>query len=150
MTSVDLSAEERAEMRAASEGTIRTLATVGVPAPHHERVLALLDALDTAEARAATMEAEWDDEANVRTWDVAEAKIAALKARAEAAEAEVASLTAERDMQRESARFHAERAGRLAALVEAVQALADEWERHHNNVTRAFGIVLRSKIGGAS
>jgi hypothetical protein len=57
MTGGELSAEQRAELRGDSESTIRVLATVGMDAPHHERVLALLDALEASEARAEKAEA---------------------------------------------------------------------------------------------
>jgi hypothetical protein len=78
------------------------------------------------------------------------------------AEAEVARLIAARDMQRESARFHAERAGRLVALVEAGLALADEWEREaaagshgdgHLFLVQTHGRLarcLRDTLGGVS
>jgi hypothetical protein len=67
----------------------------------------------------------------------------------EALRAEVARLTAERDMQRESARFHAERAGRLSALVEAGLALADEWSCDDPGCDREGGFMIRTALGGA-
>jgi hypothetical protein len=91
MTGGELSAEERAEWRADAERRRDGRGNT----PQNQRILALLDALDAAEARVVAVEAERDEGAL-------------------ATERENGNLRAENR--------------RLAALVEAGLALADEWD----------------------
>jgi hypothetical protein len=119
MTGGELSAEERAWWRKDAERRRDGRGNT----PQNQRVLALLDALDAAEARVMAMRAARDEDTG---------RLVTLIFRAEDAEAEVARLTAEVTALREvatgdaaSLKFWAARAEKAEALVAAVERERD-------------------------